>query len=193
MLLLAGAAAFFAAGCSSQIHKAAATGDVLTLTKLLDADPALVNAGYKVGWTPLHVAAWNGRKAVAELLIRRGADVNAGDKSRRGTPLHEAVANGQKALAELLIRRGANVNAQAIGYYRGTPLHQAVQAKSRDMVELLLANGADVNARNWEDRTALDWAESLGYKDMTDLLRRHGAKQEKVVQFVLSTAFRAQV
>ena len=52
-----------------------------------------------------------GHKEVVELLIAKGADVNA--KNDGGyTPLHQAAINGHKEIAELLIEKGANVNAK---------------------------------------------------------------------------------
>ena len=36
-----------------------------------------VNAKDDVGWTPLHSAAYDGHKEIVELLIAKGADVNA--------------------------------------------------------------------------------------------------------------------
>ena len=46
-----------------------------------------VNAKDDNGWTPLHLAAENGRKEIAELLISKSADVNAKDKYFRKTSL----------------------------------------------------------------------------------------------------------
>ncbi|HUS48518.1 MAG TPA: ankyrin repeat domain-containing protein [Phycisphaerae bacterium] len=51
----------------------------------------------------MHEAALGGRKAVAELLIDKGADVNAKDKAGR-TPL--GVALGEEVV-ELLKKHGA--------------------------------------------------------------------------------------
>ena len=45
-----------------------------------------VNAKNVDGWTPLHEAAFGGRKEIVELLISNGADVNAKGESGR-TPL----------------------------------------------------------------------------------------------------------
>lgn len=57
--------------------------------------------------TLLHQVVANGQKAEAELLLRKGADIDAMDKYGQ-TPLHYAAAQGSKELVELLIRRGAD-------------------------------------------------------------------------------------
>ena len=81
-----------------------------------------VNAKDTNFMTPLHIAANNGHKEVAELLIAEGADVNA--KGVIGiTPLHYALT---KEIAELLIDKGADVNAK--NYERKTPLDRAIQS-----------------------------------------------------------------
>jgi ankyrin repeat protein len=53
----------------------------------------------------LHNAASHGRKAIAELLLAYGADVNAKDMLSH-TPLHNAESKGQNDLAELLRKHG---------------------------------------------------------------------------------------
>ena len=63
------------------------------------------------GSTPLHFATFKGHKEIAELLIAKGADLNAKDKKGR-TPLFGAAQDGQKEIAELLIAKGADVNAE---------------------------------------------------------------------------------
>ena len=57
--------------------------------------------GGDVGLTPLHFATFNGHKEIAELLIAKGADVNANDIDG-GTPLD--YANG--VVANLLRKHG---------------------------------------------------------------------------------------
>ena len=64
----------------------------------------------------MHIAAGSGHKEAVELLIAKGAGVNA--KTEVGvTPLHSAAT---KEIAELLIAAGADVNAKAQDDY--TPL-----------------------------------------------------------------------
>jgi ankyrin repeat protein len=55
----------------------------------------------KAGGTPLHCAAKNGHKGVAELLLANQADLNANDDNYSDTPLHWAAKNGQKSAASL--------------------------------------------------------------------------------------------
>lgn len=46
----------------------------------MDTKAVDVNIRHKFGWTPLMVAAVNGRREICKLLIKAGADPNAGDK-----------------------------------------------------------------------------------------------------------------
>jgi ankyrin repeat protein len=64
-----------------------------------------VNAKTDNGLTPLHNAAVNGRKDVAELLLANKAEVNAKDNEGL-TPMHYAAANGYRDVAELLRQHG---------------------------------------------------------------------------------------
>lgn len=90
------------------------------------------------GTTPLERAADVGFKDIVELLIAKGADVNAKD-NWNWTPLHSAVY-GHKDIVELLITEGANVNARD-GASR-TPLWYAKDEGNAEIVELLRKHGA---------------------------------------------------
>ena len=74
------------------------------------ADGADVNALGDEGETPLHQAALGGHKEVAELLIAKGADLNA--KSYGETPLDLAIRLGQTETAELLRKHGGKTGAE---------------------------------------------------------------------------------
>jgi len=76
--------------------------------------------------------ARRGRVAMAELLTRLGADVNAKD-GRGETPLHVAARAGQMDLGEWLVRNGADLNAKnAEGQ---TPIATALECDRMDMVK----------------------------------------------------------
>ncbi|MEH6434185.1 ankyrin repeat domain-containing protein [Massilia sp. DD77] len=78
-----------------------------------DAVEALLGKGAKSnrpGWTALHYAAAAGDDAIADLLIGRGAKVDALSPRQSGayTPLMMAAREGHESTAVLLLRRGAN-------------------------------------------------------------------------------------
>ena len=89
------------------IHKAARDGNIEAVKQHLDAGTD-VNAKSLAallgqdGATPLHFAALNGRKVIVELLIAKGADVNAKDDNGR-TPLDWA---SKTDTADLLRKHG---------------------------------------------------------------------------------------
>ena len=72
-----------------------------------------MNAEDAAGTTPLHRAAGQGHKGIAELLIAAGADVNA-YADDYATVLHQAATGGHKEIVELLIANGAEVNAMDV-------------------------------------------------------------------------------
>ncbi len=58
-------------------------------------------------WTPLHYAAFSGHTEVVDLLVGRGADINA--RSTNGsTPLMMAVYEGREAMVSQLLHLGAD-------------------------------------------------------------------------------------
>jgi ankyrin repeat protein len=102
------------------------------------------------GKTPLHLASWPHddfgvldakREIVARLLLRYGADVQAGDPSF--TPLHDAALWGCLPVAKVLLEYGALPNHQSENGW--TALHAAVVGGHAEMVQFLIENGADIN------------------------------------------------
>ena len=92
-LLLTTIAAVILVGCGkAEIDRtliaAIAGGDIEAVKQHLAAG-ADVNVKNKVGGTPLHFAALEGRKEIVELLIAKGGDVNVKDDGGR-TPLDYA-------------------------------------------------------------------------------------------------------
>ena len=63
-----------------------------------------VKGGFADG-TPLHYAAANGHKEIAELLIEKGADLNAKDEDG-GTPLDVAIQFKELETVDLLRKHG---------------------------------------------------------------------------------------
>ena len=60
----------------------------------------------KLGWTPLHRAAFLGHLEVAKILKNCEADINARDKANR-TPLYYAEKEGHEEICNYLKKFGA--------------------------------------------------------------------------------------
>ena len=139
-------------------------------------------------------ASGQGAFEVVELLLDRGANVNAqvawpgnallaASKSKwEETMVWSTVDNAPKVHAgntfktvELLLKNGAQVNAR---YEKdGTALHAASAKGSAHIVDLLLKHGADVNAKGGPHGTALEAAKHFGHKEVVKLLQSNGASR----------------
>jgi ankyrin repeat/protein kinase domain-containing protein 1 len=108
------------------LHWACQVGGATAAEHLLSKVPDLLGCRDRRGLTPLHVAAWRGDAAIADLLLQAGA--NPGACTIFGeTPLHQAVYFGHTAAVEVLVRGGADVDAEDRS--RRTPRSIASQHK----------------------------------------------------------------
>ena len=145
-LLLTTIAAVVLVGCKQSeadyaLIDAAVENNLEGVKQLLaaGADVDTKVGGFIRGWTPLHFAARDGHKEVVEVLIAKGADVNAKDDEEGETPLHNAAYEGHKEIAELLIAAGANVSAISDGGI--TPLYIATELGNPKTAALLRKHG----------------------------------------------------
>jgi ankyrin repeat protein len=96
-----------------RLVEAARTGDVRTLTTLLDRDPDKLYMKAKPYETSLlHFAAHNGHLAAVELLLKRGLDVNAREKGDNTYAMHWAAAGGHVDV----VRRLADAGGDVVGH-----------------------------------------------------------------------------
>jgi ankyrin repeat protein len=125
--------------------------------------------------TPLHWATLNGHRPFVELLLSKGADINARD-SYLNTALRIAVWTKHRDIMKLLVSNGADVNIM-VGSH--TLIRWAISDGDEDFVKLMLLNGAKPNVRDWEDgSTPLIAASHLGHIGIAQLLLDKGAKVE---------------
>jgi len=142
--------------------------------KLLIEHGADVNVKSPIGYTVLDWEAMNGHTEIVKLLIQHGAEVNA--KSEQGyTALMSASSHGYIEIMELLIEHGADVNAKTDHGY--TALIEAVKHGQSAAVKILIQN--HVNKESIQ--SALATAARLYYQDIVDLLLKHGADPQVLI------------
>jgi ankyrin repeat protein len=133
-----------AAHCEDSINDVVVRGDIKEVTRLIKANPELVNTKDLEDWVPIHYAviADKNQYQLVEFLLKHGANVNA--KSKYGdTPLSRAANRRELDVAKLLLRYKADVDAEDDDAW--TPLDKAVIHCDQQMAALLLANKADPN------------------------------------------------
>jgi ankyrin repeat protein len=112
----------------------------------------------------LMLAALKGHQALAEKLVKKGADVN----KTGWTPLHYAASNGDVGIISLLLENSAYIDAESPN--GTTPLMMAAMYGTPAAVKLLLDEGADPQLKNQQGLTALQFAERANRPDSTELI-----------------------
>ncbi|RYP77373.1 hypothetical protein DL771_001168 [Monosporascus sp. 5C6A] len=140
---------------------------------LIEDKGAAVEARYKeYSQTPLCWAAENGREAVVQLLLDKGANIEAKDNDGR-TPLSWAVEKGHEAVIKLLLDKGANIEAKDND--GRTPLSWAAFRGHEAVVKVLLTTGnVDADSKDNSRQTPLWWAAENGHEAIDKLLLTTG-------------------
>lgn len=107
-----------------------------------------------------------------QLLLRRGADVNALDEYGF-TPLIESAIVDNSEIAKLLLESGAQANGQDVT--GGTPLHWATENNNLVLAKLLLDAKADPNLSNFAGQSPLVMPILREHTTMRQLLLQYGA------------------
>ena len=115
---------------------------------------------------------------MVELLLSKGANVNARHREGGSTPLHYAVITDRIEMVELLLARGADPKLR---YGQGsTILHLAANRGYVSMSKYLIAHGAELNVRDDDGATPLEEAVWKGRVDLVRLLLDSGARADDV-------------
>ncbi|CAG0907267.1 unnamed protein product, partial [Cyprideis torosa] len=123
--------------------------------------------------TPLHLACRNGRPLIVNLLLRKGAIVDA-QNDTGWTPLITASFEGHAMVVTLLKSVGADVAVADVNGW--TALHHAVQQKRTSTVACLLEMGAPVDVAEKKMMRPLHLACFLGHLESTVLLVHAGGE-----------------
>jgi ankyrin repeat protein len=124
--------------------------------RLLQAEPAMLQEVLPdSGWTPLHLAANQGRiEFIRILIVEYGVDPNARSCRNQYTPLHQAAIGKSAKAVETLLDLGAHIDAR-VYHTKGieyTTLELTVQyclgssdicQEYLDIIRVLLRRGAD--------------------------------------------------
>ncbi|XP_066570143.1 ankyrin repeat domain-containing protein 27 isoform X2 [Amia ocellicauda] len=127
------------------------------------------------GYTPLHVAAICGQSLLIDLLVSKGALVNATDYHAL-TPLHMSCQKGYQGVTLLLLHYRASTDVQDNN--GNTPLHLACMYGHEDCVKALVyydVHSCQLDIQNDKGDTPLHIASRWGYESIIEVLLENGA------------------
>ncbi|MCE9507210.1 MAG: ankyrin repeat domain-containing protein [Alphaproteobacteria bacterium] len=119
------------------------------------------------GYIALCSAADKGLKTTVELLLSRGAQIDARDKYS-WSPLHHAASSGHTAIVALLLAKGAQM--EGLTKENFTPLMWAVRFGYTETANFLLEKGANFGAVGSSGQTLQ--LLSQGSAEMTELVKQ---------------------
>ncbi|MBN1972915.1 MAG: ankyrin repeat domain-containing protein [Sedimentisphaerales bacterium] len=114
-------------------------------------------------------------------FVGKKPDLGAFEHDPNGTShgyvkmLHQYVRDHNIEKINEMLEAGTDINEKDwLGY---APLHWACYFGFADLVTLLIDKGADVNKISDTGRTCLEIADAMDYKELVELLKKHGAKE----------------
>jgi ankyrin repeat protein len=188
-----GAAAerLLAAGAVPDACAAAHLGRVDLLESMIAKDPAVVHLRGGDGQTPLHFAT---SRAVIDLLLDAGADIDARDVDHRSTPAEWMMSpggDGRTELARYLVERGATADiflAAALGL--GTRVREMLQADPTQL-DWRIGEGAygekppsSYHIYFWtigSGRSPMDVAAQYGQQDVLAAMRKVASPRQRLL------------
>jgi ankyrin repeat protein len=184
---------------TQQLIDAIKAGDKSAVERLLEEDANLIRAAAN-GTSAILLAAYNGRRDVAQVFVESGAMLDIYEACALGSlervreivrdnpgavnsfapdgffPLGLAAFFGHGEIVRLLLENGAQATPAARNAQRVTALHGAVARGDGDIVKMLLEHGADPNARQESGFVPLHEAAANGKEAIARLLVEHGAR-----------------
>ncbi|XP_013399638.1 integrin-linked protein kinase isoform X2 [Lingula anatina] len=140
-------------------------GNAFHVRVWLDNTENDLNQGDDHRFSLLHWASREGRTNIVDMLIQRGARINATNMGD-DTALHLAASHGHRDIVLMLLHNKANINA--INEHGNTPLHYSCFWSQDIISEDLVNNGALVSMCNKFGETPLDKAKPRMAKILKD-------------------------
>jgi ankyrin repeat protein/Flp pilus assembly protein TadD len=156
-----------------ELVAAACRSDTAALGALLEGK-ADVDAKTINGTTALMKASAAGFRASVEMLLAKGAQVNAREECDGETALIRAARNGHAEIVKLLLASGADAHARMNS--GSTALLWATEKGHSEVVKLLLAARSDANARTGGGATSLILASERNHHEIVRALLGNGAE-----------------
>jgi len=117
------------------ILDAVIAGDLSRVEQILLARPHLIGVRTsRHEWTLLHMAASGGNRKMAELLIQKGASINATNKDGK-TSLHYAAGKGHLSIVKTLLSNHADLEIR----YHGKTCEELAREHHQDEIAAYLA------------------------------------------------------
>lgn len=160
------------------IHVAVMAGSVDVVDELIKRDSSQLKIEGRERRTAFIRAAIDNKKAVMDVLLKHGDDINQLNPISGHGALHIAAQKNKTAMIDFLIEKGANVDLLSGNEMTSLGFCIAKTPPLLEAAEVLLKHGADLNAG---DPTALQLFnqqhdnESDGYKELKELMQKHGA------------------
>lgn len=152
-------------------------GNAFQVRVWLDDTEHDMNLGDDHGFSPLHWASKEGRANIVEMLIQRGARINATNMGD-DTALHLASAHGHRDIVHMLLRNKADINA--VNEHGNTALHYACFWSYQGIAEDLINNGALVSVANRYGEIPLDKCKGQIAQKLHELAVQLGQDLKKI-------------
>ncbi|PCG20424.1 ankyrin repeat domain-containing protein [Brachyspira sp. G79] len=145
--------------------------------KLIDLGADVNLAAELSGFTPLMASLHN--ITIAELLIEKGADIEAKDNDGINALVYASTYNNEE-MVKFLLEKGADANTvceieNEHTDISSTPLMNAAYRGNTNIINMLLENGADINYTTDYGMTALMMAASFNQFEAAKILLENNA------------------
>ena len=139
---------------NQQLLTASYKGDINKVRELINKNSDIIETTDENLMTPLLYACQEGKYDIAELLLAKGANIEA-ENYEKATPLLIASRSGHNDIVELLLEKDANVNSKTSS--NNTPLTSAMRNGNVVISKKLLERGADISIINSNKKICLDY------------------------------------